>query len=150
MNYFPFHDENSTALGAFQVEEFRKDMQEDIEKFLSKEEKSLSNTFLKVVHSILSDPQCIIFENTSTTPVGVPSEYICPITMDIMRDPVVLVESGNSYERTAICTWISSGKATEPCTGEELNNVSVTPNRSLKKLIYSYMESIGRPFPGIG
>jgi hypothetical protein len=30
----------------------------------------------------------------------------CPISLDIMRDPVVIVQSGNTYDREAIRQWL--------------------------------------------
>ncbi|GIM15782.1 hypothetical protein Vretimale_18485 [Volvox reticuliferus] len=38
----------------------------------------------------------------------VPDEYRCPITLRVMSDPVKLVESGHSFERTAIEMHLSS------------------------------------------
>lgn len=36
-----------------------------------------------------------------------PQEYMCPITQELMRDPVIGTD-GNTYEREAIVTWLKS------------------------------------------
>jgi hypothetical protein len=45
----------------------------------------------------------------------VPMDFVCPITSEIMTDPV-LCEDGFSYERSAIETWFSKDKRTSPMT----------------------------------
>lgn len=36
---------------------------------------------------------------------SVPNEYLCPITMEIMVDPVIAMD-GHTYERVAIENWL--------------------------------------------
>lgn len=45
----------------------------------------------------------------------IPSDWICPITSEIMTDPV-LCEDGFSYERSAISAWFLRDKRTSPMT----------------------------------
>ena len=47
-------------------------------------------------------------------PVQPPKEYECPITKDLMTDPVVLTD-GFSYERKVIVEWMKS-KVVSPMT----------------------------------
>eukprot|EP00112_Aurelia_sp_Birch-Aquarium-sp1_P006514 Seg1718.3 transcript_id=Seg1718.3/GoldUCD/mRNA.D3Y31 product="WD repeat SAM and U-box domain-containing protein 1" protein_id=Seg1718.3/GoldUCD/D3Y31 len=65
---------------------------------------------------------------------AVPDEFLCPITREIMSDPVI-ASDGFSYERAAITGWIESGKVTSPMTNAPLSNPTLTPNRSLKNAI---------------
>jgi hypothetical protein len=37
---------------------------------------------------------------------AIPDGFICPITQDVMRDPVMLID-GHSYERKAIVDWLT-------------------------------------------
>jgi hypothetical protein len=37
----------------------------------------------------------------------IPDDYLCPITQEIMLDPVI-TEDGETYERKAIQDWFSS------------------------------------------
>ena len=46
----------------------------------------------------------------------VPHEFVCPITQEIMDDPVVVVASGQTYERREITTWFRT-HTSDPCTG---------------------------------
>ncbi|KDP41594.1 hypothetical protein JCGZ_16001 [Jatropha curcas] len=67
----------------------------------------------------------------------VPSVFICPISLDPMQDPVTLC-TGQTYERSNILKWFSFGHCTCPTTMQELWDDTVTPNRTLQQLIYSW------------
>ena len=60
-------------------------------------------------------------------------EYYCPITHEIMKDPVV-ASDGFTYERAAIEKWLSE-KNTSPKTNEALPDKRLVPNTSFKILI---------------
>eukprot|EP01018_Ginkgo_biloba_P018795 Gb_33369 [translate_table: standard] len=64
----------------------------------------------------------------------VPSVFICPISLEPMQDPVTLC-TGQTYERTNILRWFSTGHYTCPTTMQELWDVSLTPNTTLRRLI---------------
>ncbi|XP_047959075.1 U-box domain-containing protein 18-like [Salvia hispanica] len=61
-------------------------------------------------------------------------DFRCPITLEIMRDPVTLL-TGQTYERSSILKWFGSGNCTCPVTGEKLTSVDLVPNLALKHLI---------------
>lgn len=61
-----------------------------------------------------------------------PSFY-CPITMELMTDPVI-DRDGISYERVAITEWLEKS-AESPVTRKPLSISDLVPNRSLKELI---------------
>ena len=64
------------------------------------------------------------------------SSLCCPITEVIMEDPCILSCDGYTYERTAIETWIRSGKRFSPVTGEGFSMPpSIIPNYDLKDAI---------------
>ncbi|KAL6047667.1 VWFA domain-containing protein, partial [Balamuthia mandrillaris] len=62
-----------------------------------------------------------------------PESYICPLTQEVMRDPVVDPE-GNSYERTAIEAWLRKN-STSPITRAPLSSKDLVPNRALRDAI---------------
>lgn len=70
---------------------------------------------------------------------SVPDEYLCPITREIMKDPVI-AEDGYTYERSAIKSWMDSGKNRSPMTNSILATKQLTPNRSLKMLIQRFKQ----------
>jgi hypothetical protein len=45
----------------------------------------------------------------------VPSFFKCPISLELMRDPVVLC-TGQSYKRSSIEPWLEAGNHTCPTT----------------------------------
>lgn len=67
------------------------------------------------------------------------TDFKCPITMDIMKDPVICSD-GHSYERESITKWLLTHN-TSPKTNAVLENTTLTPNHSLRALIQSYLES---------
>ncbi|XP_042215697.1 WD repeat, SAM and U-box domain-containing protein 1-like isoform X2 [Homarus americanus] len=70
-------------------------------------------------------------------PNAPPSEYLCPITQELISDPVLCAD-GFTYERVAMEAWLASGKRTSPMTNEKLTHLTLTPNRTLRTLIQSY------------
>ena len=67
----------------------------------------------------------------------IPQEYFCPITMDVMEDPV----SGNQgevFERSAITPWVTEHHCS-PITRQPLELRDLRPNLPLKSLIEDFM-----------
>ncbi|XP_073926988.1 WD repeat, SAM and U-box domain-containing protein 1 isoform X3 [Castor canadensis] len=71
---------------------------------------------------------------------GIPDEFICPITRELMTDPVI-ASDGYSYEKEAMENWISKKKRTSPMTNLVLPSVVLTPNRTLKMAINRWLET---------
>ncbi|KAL5562353.1 hypothetical protein UlMin_032100 [Ulmus minor] len=69
----------------------------------------------------------------------IPHEFLCPITLEIMTDPVI-VASGQTYERASIQKWLYSNSRTCPKTGKTLDHLSLAPNFALKNLIRQWCE----------
>jgi hypothetical protein len=66
-----------------------------------------------------------------------PYEFCCPITQELMRDPVVCAD-GFTYERAVIVRWLSSNR-TSPMTGAVVPHTHVIPNLSLRAIIADAM-----------
>ncbi|XP_044966969.1 U-box domain-containing protein 7-like [Hordeum vulgare subsp. vulgare] len=75
-----------------------------------------------------------------------PEELRCPISLQLMYDPVVIA-SGQTYERACIEKWFNSGNTTCPKTRKELPQLSMTPNYCIKGLITSWCEQNRVPVP---
>ncbi|KAL8579829.1 hypothetical protein ACOMHN_048106 [Nucella lapillus] len=65
-------------------------------------------------------------------------EFLCPISMAIMRDPVIAAD-GYTYDRSAISAWLQQGKASSPMTNARLPHRNLLPNRTLKTLIQRHL-----------
>ena len=63
----------------------------------------------------------------------VPEQYVCRISNEVMRDPVVLAD-GYSYERRAAEAWLAA-RDTSPATNRPLDHKLSCPNRDLADLI---------------
>lgn len=69
---------------------------------------------------------------------GLANIFTCPITHNIMNDPVICSD-GQTYERSAIQTWLASNN-TSPYTGAKLDNKVLIPNIALRQAIEEYIE----------
>ncbi|TKW10839.1 hypothetical protein SEVIR_6G194300v4 [Setaria viridis] len=69
----------------------------------------------------------------------IPNDFLCPITLEIMTDPVI-VASGQTYERRSIQKWLDSGERTCPKSRQPLDHLSLAPNYALKNLILQWCE----------
>ncbi|KAI3863221.1 hypothetical protein MKX03_002326 [Papaver bracteatum] len=75
-----------------------------------------------------------------------PEELRCPISLQIMYDPVI-ISSGQTYERVCIEKWFNDGHNTCPKTQQQLPHFCLTPNYCAKGLISSWCEHNGVPPP---
>ncbi|CAL5081258.1 unnamed protein product [Urochloa decumbens] len=78
-----------------------------------------------------------------------PDALQCPITLDLMTDPVT-VSTGQTYDRASITRWMKAGCRTCPVTGERLRTVDVVPNAALRGIIERLLLSNGVSLPDAG
>ncbi|KAJ8955719.1 hypothetical protein NQ318_008591 [Aromia moschata] len=69
----------------------------------------------------------------------IPHEYLCPITHEIMREPVICSD-GFTYEKNAIAEWFMSGKFTSPMTNEVLSKTDYVFNLELRNAIHNFLD----------
>lgn len=69
---------------------------------------------------------------------ALPSSLLCPISQQVMRDPVSTVD-GLTYERECIVSWFQGGHRTSPVTEAELPSFELRPNTVLRAAIEEYM-----------
>lgn len=81
--------------------------------------------------------------------IEVPSHFLCPISMQLMKDPVT-VSTGITYDRESIEKWLSISSSSNnknkvcPVTKQELVSsdggaaADLTPNHTLRRLIQSW------------
>ncbi|KAJ8632069.1 hypothetical protein MRB53_025405 [Persea americana] len=68
----------------------------------------------------------------------VPLLFRCPISMELMKDPVT-ISTGVTYERKNIAKWLHTYKKnTCPATMQPLESFDLTPNHTLKRLMLSW------------
>ncbi|RVW95525.1 E3 ubiquitin-protein ligase PUB23 [Vitis vinifera] len=70
--------------------------------------------------------------------IDVPSHFLCPISLQLMRDPVT-VATGITFDRENIERWLFSCKNnTCPFTKQVLVDTDLTPNHTLRRLIQAW------------
>lgn len=59
---------------------------------------------------VLRAQQAAVVEQlTAEQLAACPNEFLCPISLEIMYFPVVLVATGQTYDLNSIDAWVSSG-----------------------------------------
>ena len=76
----------------------------------------------------------------------VPDAYTCPITRELMREPVVCAD-GHTYEKAAIEAWFLEDKSTSPKTGLALDSKHLVPNFAIRSAIDELREPRSPPPP---
>eukprot|EP00249_Psilotum_nudum_P014939 c2507_g1_i1 orf=451-1692(-) len=69
--------------------------------------------------------------------IHVPHYYRCPISLDLMRDPVIL-STGQTYDRSSIEKWLADGNLSCPVTRQPLQDLTLIPNHMLLRLIQTW------------
>ncbi|EES06938.1 hypothetical protein BDA96_04G184400 [Sorghum bicolor] len=72
-----------------------------------------------------------------TAGVQVPWYFRCPISLELMRDPVT-VSTGQTYDRASIESWVATGNTTCPVTRAPLADFTLIPNHTLRRLIQEW------------
>lgn len=69
--------------------------------------------------------------------LSIPNHYRCPISLDLMKDPVTL-STGITYDRHSIETWIEAGNKTCPITNQVLKSLEPIPNHTIREMIQDW------------
>lgn len=110
-----------------------------------------ANNTMPQAQNVQSSTQPLI---ASSTPIQIPStfantdvpnEYMCPITMQIMTDPVILTD-GHVYEKKAIEQWLTTHD-TSPITKQTVNKNIIIPCFALRKLIEEFVTTSDKEGP---
>ncbi|KAJ6726885.1 U BOX DOMAIN-CONTAINING [Salix purpurea] len=80
-----------------------------------------------------------VSSSSQPRPSNIPDEFRCPISLDLMKDPVI-VASGHTYDRNSIARWINSGHHTCPKSGQRLIHTALMPNYALKSLLHQWCQ----------
>ena len=71
-----------------------------------------------------------------------PESFSCPISFELMTDPVVTVPGGHSYSRAALSEFIeNAGGVADPVTRLPLSAATVHDNHALKDAVASWLEA---------
>ncbi|XP_074298448.1 U-box domain-containing protein 21-like [Silene latifolia] len=71
------------------------------------------------------------------TELIIPNNFRCPISLDMMKDPVTL-STGITYDRESIEKWIEAGNVTCPVTNQVLRTLDPIPNHTLRRMIQDW------------
>ena len=132
-------------------------LQEEVQSQNQSDEKSKSEAISLI--GLVRYAKCVLFGASTPDPdtprrkpateAVIPPDFRCPISLDLMRDPVV-VATGQTYDRDSIKLWIDSGHATCPKTGQTLAHTELVPNLGLKNLIAMWCREKKIPFEATG
>jgi hypothetical protein len=105
------------------------------------------NTRLSTASMSANDSPLAAAHNMMQEELEHPKSFICPISLDLMRDPVMLGTTGHTYEREVIKKCLR-GRRRNPLTNEDLrrDECFLTPNRTLKQAIAEYCQRRNIPW----
>jgi leucine-rich repeat protein SHOC2 len=69
-----------------------------------------------------------------------PEELMCPTTRTMFRDPVVVVDSGHTYERSAILSHFGRNGARDPLTRRALSSTKVMTLWSMRNVVQAWLD----------
>jgi STIP1 family protein 1 len=72
-------------------------------------------------------------------PGDVPEYFVCPVSMEIMHDPVT-TPNGVSYERSCIEQHLRANGPVDPLTRKRLTLDMLRPNTALREAIQDYLD----------
>ncbi|QCD77578.1 U-box domain-containing protein 9-like [Vigna unguiculata] len=75
-----------------------------------------------------------------------PPEFRCPISTQLMTDPVIL-STGQTYDRPFIQRWLDEGHRTCPQTQQVLSHSILTPNYLVRDMIVQWCRERGIELP---
>lgn len=55
----------------------------------------------------------------------IPSDFLCPISLEMMTRPMILLQSGKTYNFESINRWLSQGKIPFPAFGNPQNHWTI-------------------------
>ncbi len=69
-----------------------------------------------------------------------PEELSCPIMRTMFRNPVMVVESGHTYERGAILAHFERNGAKDPLTRRALSSTKVMTNWAMRNVVQAWLD----------
>ena len=69
-----------------------------------------------------------------------PEELLCPITRTMFRDPVMVFDSGHTYERSAVLAHFRRNGAKDPLTSRALSSTKVVTNWSMRNVVLDWLD----------
>ncbi|CAD6249564.1 unnamed protein product [Miscanthus lutarioriparius] len=82
-------------------------------------------------------PQPVLAAAAATTEPAIPSNFLCPISLEMMRDPVT-APTGITYDRDSVEGWLERGHSTCPVTARPLRAEDLIPNHATRRMIQEW------------
>lgn len=134
-------------------------LQREIHNRSEEEEQQQSRSEIVALIGLVRYAKCVLFGASTPSPprseclrrkessseLSVPADYRCPISLELMRDPVV-VATGQTYDRVSIKLWMDAGHNTCPKTGQTLAHTDLIPNHALRNMIALWCREQRIPF----
>ena len=85
----------------------------------------------------MRDAEIVALKEVIRARGGAPDDLQCPISQELMRDPVVAAD-GRTYERAQIAEWIRSHN-TSPMTNEQLDHKHLCSNDIARERVRQFI-----------
>ncbi|RVW60576.1 U-box domain-containing protein 9 [Vitis vinifera] len=141
--------ETDPSMAAKATEELKKELQRLVSRIVDEDESCADTTdkALKILFALrdFKFKGSLDFGVETENP-ALPQEFRCPISKQLMRDPVV-VATGQTYDRPFIQKWLKDGHRTCPRTQQVLSHTILTPNNLVREMISEWCKEHGIELP---
>lgn len=135
------------AMASAKATEVKKELQRLVSE-IAEEDESRIETFDRAAQilSVLKDLKMKRATSQNLGSASVPEHFLCPISSQLMKDPVVLC-NGQTYDRPFIKAWLDAGNLTCPRTQQALPHSILTPNHLIRSMILDWCKNQGVESP---
>ncbi|CAL8471971.1 g11513 [Coccomyxa elongata] len=96
------------------------------------------------VQFLRAQQAAVVEQLTAEQLAACPNEFLCPISLEIMYFPLILVATGQTYDLTSIDAWVGSGGTICPLTGLQLSGkAELRLNTGLRTQICEWLATQG-------
>ncbi|XP_022746481.1 U-box domain-containing protein 9-like [Durio zibethinus] len=129
--------------------ELKKELQRVVKRILEEDDYGIEITIEAIrILSRLEEVKLKKHVGLGMDDTGLPEKFKCPLSGEIMGDPVVL-GSGQTYDRPRILKWLNEGNQTCPLSKQVLSHTILTPNCLVRELISHWCKERGVALPKV-
>ncbi|PON76574.1 Beta-catenin [Parasponia andersonii] len=139
-------ENDPSSMVAEKTLELKNELQRLVKALIEDEDHTVEDETFRVLSSL----KCLKFKKSLSFKLDdsliVPNEFKCPISKELMTDPVVLA-TGLTYDRPFIERWLIEGHNTCPQTRQVLPHTVLTPNHLVQEMISQWCTEHGIELP---
>lgn len=125
-----FHESNKETV------ELKRELKRAVQEIVEEDDYTLESTdhAMQTLSALKNLKLKILKPQQSLSVALPPREFLCPLSGELMKDPVVIA-SGQSFDRPLIQKWLNDGHQTCPRSEQVLSHMILIPNQLVREII---------------